>query len=85
MPILTVVVLGGTLITGGKGGVVGTALASIVVGFLQIGLQMAGMSTQYIGLATGILLIVSVAFLGLNGDFRSHLKRIVSYKKRSGG
>lgn len=85
MPILTVVVLGGTLITGGKGGVVGTALASIVVGFLQIGLQMAGMSTQYIGLATGILLIVSVAFLGLNGDFRSHLKRIASYKKRSGG
>ena len=53
MPILTAVVLGGTLITGGKGGVVGTALASIIVGFITLGLQMAGVQTQYIGLASG--------------------------------
>lgn len=84
MPILTVVVLGGTIITGGKGGVVGTALASIIVGFMQIGLQMAGMSTQYIGLATGILLIVSVAFLGINRDFRFHVKRIITFKHNGG-
>lgn len=84
MPVLTVVVLGGTLITGGKGGVVGTALASIVVGFMQIGLQMAGMSTQYIGLATGILLIGSVAFMGINRDFRFHLRRIITTKKGMG-
>ncbi|WP_226036097.1 ABC transporter permease [Aquibacillus saliphilus] len=81
MPILTVVVLGGTLITGGKGGVVGTALASIIVGFLQVGLQMGGMSTQYIGLATGLLLIISVAFLGISSDFKSNFKKIVVPKK----
>ncbi|AXI10286.1 autoinducer 2 import system permease LsrD [Oceanobacillus sp. 143] len=83
MPILTVVVLGGTLITGGKGGVVGTALASIIVGFLQIGLQMGGVSTQYIGLATGLLLIISAAFLGISADFKSNIKRIVSPQKNS--
>lgn len=85
MPILTVVVLGGTLITGGKGGVVGTALASIIIGFMQIGLQMAGISTQYIGLATGVLLIVSVAFLGLNPDFRFNMKRLITQKQTNGG
>ena len=85
MPILTVVVLGGTLITGGKGGVVGTALASIILGFMQIGLQMAGFSTQYIGLATGVLLIVSVAFLGINQDFRFSAKRIFTQKHNTGG
>ncbi|MCK6206123.1 autoinducer 2 import system permease LsrD [Bacillus infantis] len=81
MPILTAVVLGGTLITGGKGGVIGTALASIIVGLLQLGLQMGGVSTQYIGLATGLLLIISVAFLGLSYDFKHSVKRILAPKK----
>jgi AI-2 transport system permease protein len=85
MPILTVVVLGGTLITGGKGGVVGTALASIILGFMQVGLQMAGVSTQYIGLATGVLLIVSVAFLGINPTFRFNVKRIIKPQKQNIG
>jgi AI-2 transport system permease protein len=82
MPILTVVVLGGTLITGGKGGVVGTALASIILGFMQVGLQLSGVSTQYIGLATGVLLILSVAFLGINPDFRFNLKRIIKTQNK---
>ncbi|QHS23435.1 autoinducer 2 import system permease LsrD [Virgibacillus sp. MSP4-1] len=81
MPILTVVVLGGTLITGGKGGVVGTALASITIGFLQLGLQMGGVSTQNIGLVTGLLLIISVAFLGISSDFRIKVKRMLIPKK----
>lgn len=84
MPILTAVVLGGTLITGGKGGVVGTALASIIIGFLKLGLQMGGIQTQYIGLATGLLLIISVAFLGVP-DFKSNIKRLVTIKKDRGG
>ncbi|MDR0263223.1 MAG: autoinducer 2 import system permease LsrD [Sphingobacterium sp.] len=76
MPILTAVVLGGTLITGGKGGVIGTALASIIVGFLKLGLQMGGMQTQYIGLAIGLLLIISVSFLGVP-EFRSNVRRLL--------
>lgn len=85
MPILTVVVLGGTLITGGKGGVVGTALASVIVGFLQIGLQMAGVSTQYIGLATGLLLIFSVALLSISSDFKSNLSKLLKSNSLLGG
>lgn len=80
MPILTAVVLGGTLITGGKGGVIGTALASMIVGFLKIGLQMAGVQTQYIGLSIGLLLIISVAILGLSG-IKPYVRRLLSGKK----
>ena len=85
MPILTVVVLGGTLITGGKGGVIGTALASIIVGFMQVGLQMGGISTQYIGLATGLLLIISVAVMGISPEFQKNIRKLVSHKKYQGG
>ena len=84
MPILTAVVLGGTLITGGKGGVIGTALASMIVGFLKLGLQMGGLQTQYIGLATGLLLIISVSFLGVP-EFRSNVRRLLVIKKDRGG
>lgn len=84
MPILTAVVLGGTLITGGKGGVVGTALASIIVGFLKLGLQMGGIQTQYIGLATGLLLIISVSFMSIP-KFRSNVRRLLQPNKKNGG
>lgn len=81
MPILTVVVLGGTLITGGKGGVIGTALASVIVGLLKVGMQMGGVSTQYIGFATGLLLILSVALLSVSADFKNNIKKILTAKR----
>ena len=61
LPIITAVVLGGTSNNGGKGGVIGTALATIVVGTMRFGLSMAGMNTQYLDMPVGILLIVAVA------------------------
>jgi AI-2 transport system permease protein len=64
MPIVTAVVLGGTAITGGKGSIAGTALAAIVIGLLRFGLQMSGMSTQYLDIPVGLLLIVAVAAKG---------------------
>jgi len=84
MPMLTAVVLGGTLITGGKGGVIGTALASIIVGFLQLGLQLGGVQSQYTGLAVGLLLIVSVVVLGVSG-MNLRIKGVLNVKKDRGG
>lgn len=60
LPIITAVVLGGTLNTGGKGNVIGTALASIVIGIMRFGLSMSGVNTQYLDIPVGILLIVSL-------------------------
>lgn len=46
MPALTAAVLGGANIYGGSGSVVGTALAALLVGYLQQGLQMVGIPNQ---------------------------------------
>jgi len=72
LPIITAVVLGGTAITGGKGTVIGTALASLVIGILKFGLQMVGFSTQYLDIPVGVLLIVAVAIrsISANGGFK---------------
>lgn len=59
--IITAVVLGGTLSTGGKGNVIGTALASLVIGLLRFGLPLCfKIGTQYLDIPVGILLLVVV-------------------------
>ncbi len=59
--IITAVVLGGTLSTGGKGSVLGTALASLVIGILRFGLPLCfKVNTQYLDIPVGILLLVVV-------------------------
>lgn len=82
MPIITAVVLGGTAITGGKGGVIGTAIASVVVGILNFGLQMANVPSQYINVGTGILLVVVVAARGLSQE-DSFMKKLIQRYKSS--
>ena len=65
LPIITAVVLGGTANTGGKGHVVGTALAAVVIGIMRFGLSMSGVSTQYLDIPVGILLIMSLILRSL--------------------
>ena len=59
--IITAVVLGGTLSTGGKGSVIGTALASLVIGILRFGLPLCfKVNTQYLDIPVGVLRLVVV-------------------------
>lgn len=60
LPIITAIVLGGTSNTGGKGNVVGTALAAVVIGIMRFGLSMNGVDTQYLDIPVGLLLIASL-------------------------
>lgn len=60
MPALTAAVLGGANIYGGSGSILGTALAALLVGYLQQGLQMAGVPNQVLSALSGALLIVVV-------------------------
>ncbi len=60
LPVITAVVLGGTLITGGKGSIIGTVLASIFIGLMQYGLQMTGLTNEQSNVVIGIILIISV-------------------------
>jgi AI-2 transport system permease protein len=74
LPIITAVVLGGTAITGGRGSIAGTALASVIVGLMRFGLQMAGLSSEYISVAIGLLLILAVAARSISTNFRFNRK-----------
>ncbi|WP_340611761.1 autoinducer 2 ABC transporter permease LsrD [Xenorhabdus bharatensis] len=60
MPAITAAVLGGANIYGGSGSVIGTALAVLLVGYLQQGLQMMGVPNQISSALSGALLIVVV-------------------------
>ncbi len=85
LSIITAVVLGGTLITGGKGSVIGTLLATFVLGFMKFGLQMARVPTQYTNIPTGVLLIIASLIGALSGNsyFRSRLKLVFNRPKKS--
>ena len=61
LPAITATVLGGASIYGGKGSVFGTVIATFLIGYLQQGLQMSGVSSQISGALSGGLLVVVVA------------------------
>ncbi|MGY6091050.1 autoinducer 2 ABC transporter permease LsrD [Avibacterium paragallinarum] len=58
MPVLTAVVLGGANIYGGSGSILGTAIAALLIGYLQQGLQMVGIANEISGALSGALLIL---------------------------
>jgi fructose transport system permease protein len=58
---ITAVVIGGTSLFGGRGGLTGTLLGAIIVQSFASGLSLAGVDAQYRLLAVGILVIVAVA------------------------
>lgn len=58
---ITAVVIGGTSLFGGRGGVLGTLIGTLIVGVLRNGLTLAGVDSLYQNIATGALVIVAVA------------------------
>ncbi len=78
LSIITAVVLGGTLSTGGKGSIPGTALAAIIICILRYGLPLCfGISNQNLDLPIGIMLVVVVALRAvLETRKRPMLKRL---------
>lgn len=61
LTIITVVVLGGTSNLGGVGTIIGTFLASLVVGYLRQGLLALGVTSDVSQVVIGALLIIVVA------------------------
>jgi rhamnose transport system substrate-binding protein len=59
---ITAVVLGGTSIFGGSGTVGGTLLGLTATVILQNGLRLSGWPAEVAGIATGILLVLTIAF-----------------------
>ncbi len=59
---ITAVVIGGTSLFGGRGGLLGTLIGALIVGVLRNGLTLAGIDPLWQDLITGVLVIVAVAF-----------------------
>ncbi|MFG1907743.1 ABC transporter permease [Kribbella sp. NPDC048928] len=59
---ITAVVIGGTSLFGGRGGVLGTVVGALIVAVLRSGLTQAGIDSLYQDVATGVLVIAAVAF-----------------------
>lgn len=57
---ITAVVIGGTSLFGGRGGVFGTLIGALIVVVLQNGLTQAGIDSLYQQVATGVLVVVAV-------------------------
>ena len=57
---ITAVVIGGTSLFGGRGGVAGTLVGTLIVTVLRSGLTQAGIDSLYQDVATGTLVVVAV-------------------------
>jgi fructose transport system permease protein len=58
---ITAVVIGGTSLFGGRGGLAGTLLGALIVQAFTVGLSLAGVDAQWRLLAVGVLVIVAVS------------------------
>lgn len=57
---ITAVVIGGTSLFGGRGGVIGTFIGALIVTVLQNGLTQARIDSLYQQVATGVLVVIAV-------------------------
>ncbi|GAA3606469.1 ABC transporter permease [Kineosporia mesophila] len=57
---ITAVVLGGTSLFGGRGGVIGTLVGALIVGVFRNGLVLAGVQVVWQGFAIGLLVLLAV-------------------------
>ena len=71
LKVITAVVLGGTLITGGRGSVVGSFLAVLLLGMIRNGLMIGGVSTVVQDILTGCILMATAMINARVGSGRS--------------
>ncbi|MFN2299793.1 MAG: ABC transporter permease [Anaerolineales bacterium] len=67
---MAAVFIGGTLISGGKGSVVGTFFGSFIIGSLQAGVVATGVTSYWVQSAMGLIIIAAVVINVLIGDER---------------
>lgn len=66
---IAAVVLGGTSLTGGKGRIVGTFIGVLIIGVLNNGLNLLGVSSFYQQVVKGIVILIAVLIDRKNNQF----------------
>jgi rhamnose transport system permease protein len=67
---ITAVVLGGTSVFGGRGTIWGTVLGLFAISVLQNGLRLAALPSEMTGVATGVVLLLTIGLGRLRGPQR---------------
>lgn len=80
MDAIAAVILGGTSLAGGKGGLIGTVIGAIILGVLDNGMNLLNVSAFYQGVAKGVIILLAV-LLDRNMNSLSSLARLASFKK----
>lgn len=61
LPVVAAIVVGGTAITGGFGGIGRTVIGVLIITVLRVGLSVAGVDPSYVQIFYGVLVIAAVA------------------------
>jgi simple sugar transport system permease protein len=72
MEVLSMVVLGGAVLTGGKGSVLGTVLGVLFMAMLGNGLVLLGVSSYWNSLLMGVVILVSFCITGMRTTGKKH-------------
>jgi ribose transport system permease protein len=90
LKVFTAVVLGGTLIGGGRGGAVGTVFGALTLTIVVDIFLVMGVRTYYVPIVEGAILLVAVLALGTHAELpslsgiRSYLRRHATIPRGSG-
>jgi rhamnose transport system permease protein len=76
LEVITLVVLGGVSITGGKGSLYGVVIASFLVGYLKFGMGLLKLSGTIMTIVIGSLLIVAVLLPRLLDGYKAKRKML---------
>jgi len=62
LDVIAAVILGGTSLFGGRGTIIGTLIGSLIIGVLNNGLVIIGVSSSWQIAVKGLIIILAVAF-----------------------
>jgi ribose transport system permease protein len=77
--VIVACVVGGTSLSGGEGSVIGTMIGAVLIGAINNGLDLLGVTTYWQNVALGILLVLAVGFdVALRRDSFALLRRRIT-------
>ena len=83
LKVITIVVLGGVAIFGGKGSLLGVVLATFIIGYINYGFKLINVKEQIIAIITGAILIIVLLVPTIGYKLRS--KRMIYNKVEDEG
>jgi rhamnose transport system permease protein len=78
MAVITICLLGGVYIFGGKGSIIGVVIAALMIGYVHYGLSIINIQEQVIRIVTGGLLIIALLIPTISAKFKLREKGLDS-------